>query len=141
MFKLSKLAQDLLEIDTTTNFHDAQFDTNVLQKIANLIIPKNNFFMSRKLYSEAIINKMQSQTTATFITSLQFLKGTILEGMIKKIANSKIDYNKLKESYIENGKKGITLLLSERLDNGKPRVTENKKVLEKIQTFLSQNNI
>ena len=58
--------------------------------------------------------------------------------IINKIAKAGIDNNILKQTFHENGIDGIRILFSESV-NGKPRVTTNKKIIEKVCRFLTVN--
>lgn len=135
MFKLSTLARDLLQIESTENFHNAIYDVEILEKIASTI-PKENLIVNGKTFTEALDHETQLQNEAILRQSLDVLKNVISEGMIKKIASAGINFAQLQDTYEESGKEGVVQLLSAEQENNKPRVTKNKRILEKIIRFL-----
>ncbi|XP_046746391.1 uncharacterized protein LOC124411343 [Diprion similis] len=108
LFKLKTLYDDFIRNENDTgsdsSFHDAQFDVEVLQKLAI------HFKIEEKLFS----------TLKTFQTSL-----------IELNDSSEIRSDYLINVYKKEGESKIVEILSEKVD-GKPRVSKNKKVLQKI---------
>lgn len=138
MFKLSTLAQDLLQIAMTGNFTDAAYDVKILEKLASTI-PKENLIMNSKSFTESLVHESRLQKAAVLGRSLDVLKGVISERMIKKIASVGINRAKLQDIFEENGREGVIKLLSAKQKDNKTCVTKNKKILEKILVVLDTN--
>ncbi|XP_043271207.1 DNA polymerase III PolC-type-like, partial [Venturia canescens] len=106
MFKLSRLAEDLLHIEPTTKFHEASYDVDILEKIASTI-PKEKLIANSKSFTECFVHEACLQKTAVLERSLNVFKGVISAGMIKKIASAGIDNTKIQKVYAESGRDGI----------------------------------
>ena len=78
--------------------------------------------------SENANDKKYKINRATLVT----LEKEFSNGMLNKMAHSGIHLNLLKESYEQNGQEAILLLFTENV-LGKPRVTKNKKILDKLK--------
>ncbi|XP_024867269.1 uncharacterized protein LOC112458144 [Temnothorax curvispinosus] len=138
MFKLSTLAQDLLQIELTENFHEAAYDVEILEQIASTI-PKENLIGNHKSFKESLDHETRLQKTAKLKRSLNIFKNVISNGMIKKIAEAGINRAKLQDIYEKSGREGIIQLLSAKQKDNKPRVTNQKRILENIVEFLDTN--
>ena len=64
--------------------------------------------------------------------------GKLSEGMAAKIAGSRLTMCHMPSAYQNGGKENLCDVLS-KLHNGKPRVTNNKKVLTDICRFFAEN--
>ena len=63
--------------------------------------------------------------------------------MIKRIPKEGITYGMMKKEYVKKGKDGIVKLLTEDIGEKKPKVTKNKKIINKIIEVIqstSQSN-
>jgi len=56
--------------------------------------------------------------------------------MLRKIASQRITFEVLKEEYDKKRKDGLVQFLKEPLINNKPRITKDKRVLNKLITFF-----
>ena len=63
--------------------------------------------------------------------------------MIKRIPKEGITYGMMKKEYVKKGKDGIVKLLTQDIGEKKPKVTKNKKIINKIIEVIqstSQSN-
>ncbi|KAH0552645.1 hypothetical protein KQX54_013719 [Cotesia glomerata] len=134
LFKLSKLAEDLLQ--QNGDFHEALYDVQVLQQLSSKFIGSKKLINSRKSYVECLANEAKSQKADTLMPSLKILKGIVSDNMLKKIANAGIDFNMMLAASEDKENQRLVQLLSELNDFNKPRVTKDKKILKKINDFL-----
>lgn len=137
-FKLQTLAQELLHIAPEEHFHEALFDVEILEKITVSVISIDDLFSQRKDFAERLNHYASQQNASITVRCLDPLKDVVSRGMLKKIANAGITYDKLKEVQKECGKEGVIKLLSEPLSNNKPRVSKNKKILAAMIAFLAK---
>ncbi|XP_046587819.1 uncharacterized protein LOC124292972 [Neodiprion lecontei] len=138
MFKLSRLAKDLLHVEPNEKFHEASYDVDILEKIASTI-PKEKLIANSKSFTQCFFHEARLKKAAVLERSLNVFKGVISPGMIKKIASAGIDNSEIQKVYAESGRDGIVRLLSTNHTDKKPRVTKDKKILEKILVFLETN--
>ncbi|XP_043284941.1 uncharacterized protein [Venturia canescens] len=102
MFKLERLANDLININGKENFHDALFDVQVLKELVTSCIPRKTLFENRKSFMEKCEQLNRSQNSGNIAKFLQPLKEVVSAGMIKKIANAGITFEKLKETHLSS---------------------------------------
>jgi len=94
LFKLSTLAQDLLQRNDNENFHNATYDVEVLENIVCSTISKEEIFKNTKSFVASLMYETQLQNIHVIVKSLYVLKGIISDAMIKKMATSGITYKK-----------------------------------------------
>lgn len=140
-FKLCELAKDYLNINSNESFHEreALYDVEILEKLSAFIDKIDlytNLYTNCKSYMESIIHVKNLQKTATTLSLLKPLKGIISNGMLRKIASHSITFKVLKEEYDKEGKDGLVQFLKEPLIDNKPRITKDKRVLNKLITFF-----
>lgn len=123
MFKLSTLANDLLNITSSGGFHEALYDVKILEQVLETLnIGKKAVLANAKCFFESLIHP-----------TLVPLIGATSKAMIKKISNASITYGMIEKEYSRKGDNGIIQLLSQGiLGDKKPRVTKDRKTLNKI---------
>ncbi|XP_034935711.1 uncharacterized protein [Chelonus insularis] len=127
VFKLSALANDFLPENSNENFHDAVYDANVLQQLSSLLISKTEFFDTAVSFRATLQSIMRLQNENCLKKTLQPLQNIISSGMIKKISQAGIDYNKLKKIYLQDGENAIIDLLSKKIEMGQLWLLRIKK--------------
>lgn len=133
-FKLQTLARDLLGLSTTDQFHEALFDVEILEKLCNCFLKKNDFFAICKPYKQSVMIRM-------LLPSLkQNLKSVVSNTIIERMAGASISYKVLKQVYSEGGETGIKQLLSKKTINNKVCVTKAKKIIDIILKHLKNIN-
>lgn len=137
-FQLSTLAKDFLQLSTTDSFHEGLFDVQVLEQLASKCFSTTDLCQYSKSFSSALQGDIQSQNTATIVSSLSSLNRTISRGMIRKIAQAGISFYDLQRVYKDKGSKGLRLFLSEPNVAKKPRVTKVARVLDNIITYFDK---
>lgn len=131
-FKLSSLASDLLGLSDTAKFHNASFDVEVLQQLIRFTKRENELLHFRKNYETYLEDHLQCNKVKENLRKLIPLKSVVSQSLLKKMAKADFTVDSLKECYKQNGEITLLNMLSEKLEDGKPRVTTNKKSLAKI---------
>ena len=67
---------------------------------------------------------------------LKPLKEILKDGILKKMAIKEITYDLVKTTFDDTGQQGIVQLLSRTVDNGKPVVTKNRRIINQVINFL-----
>lgn len=75
MFKLQTLAQDLLKLTSTDQFHEALYDVAILEKLTTSFIKKEDLCAICKTYKQSVMTKM-------LLPPLKVLKGVISDKML-----------------------------------------------------------
>lgn len=132
MFKLGTLAKDLLELTSDTSFHDALFDVEVLKKLIDSIDKENELLHFRKNYDTYLQEHLDCNKLKENLDSLVPFKSVVSQSLIKKMARASLTVDSLKECYRQKGEEALLHILSEKLEDSKPRVTNNKKSQYKI---------
>ena len=101
------MTRDFFHIDSSDNFHEGLYDVEILEGITS------------------------AKSTKIFPT-LAPLKVAASNIMIKRTSKVGITYGMMKKEYVKKGKEGIVKLLTEDIGEKKPRVTKNKKIINKI---------
>jgi len=136
-FKLSNLAKDFLQNeDFDEKFHDAEFDVIVLEKLVDAIDVKDLLCKNVKSVHQYLIDFNDSKKINQGLCYLYDLKQILSRDILKKMAKATITVDLLKDEYNTGGEERISLLLSKAQTDKRPLVTKNKKVIEKIVSFL-----
>lgn len=139
-FSQSNLLDQILGEGTSAGAHNAVNDVKNLNiLIEKLKITKENIIGHTKSLSSVLKEKEIDKLVQTNIKSLECLDKSISPGMTAKAAKSGISYSLLQKAFLQNGEKGIIMLLGEDV-NGKPRVSKNKGVITKLVNGLSELN-
>ena len=132
------LAKDL--IGATYNAHNAHDDARMLHKLVSKYISddlllKHSFTVS--WYRDYLAHCRMTQENMECLRPI-IKAGKLSEGMAAKIAGSGLTMCHMQSAYQNGGKENLCDVLS-KLHNGKPRVTNNKKVLTDICRFFAEN--
>lgn len=124
------------EVDVNS-LHNAIDDVKALKKlIENLAIPSSVLIEESK--SIALICDEEKNKNRILLNkaSLNAYKKNISTTIINKMAECGITQQVLKLAFEKSGNQGLRSLLRENV-NGKPRVTKNKNVLQKIYNIFA----
>ena len=138
IYTQESLAKDLL--GATYNAHNALDDVRMLQKLVSRYIPdelllKHSFTVS--WYRDHLAHSRMTQENIKSLNQL-VKAGKLSQGMAAKIAGSGLRMEHMEFAYQNGGVENLCGVLTE-LYKGKPRVTNNKKVLADISSFFQEN--
>ncbi|XP_077265898.1 uncharacterized protein LOC143899465 isoform X1 [Temnothorax americanus] len=131
-FSIASLAQDFLPSFDVQNLHNAIEDVKILHKIIEklniskkMIVnnAKSIYFLLQKEENKLI--ELQNKST------LLEYKNNVSSHIILRMSKAGINKSVLQQTYEKNGVDGLRILLSQSID-GKPRITNNKRVIDKI---------
>lgn len=74
MFKLSRLAEDLLHVEPNEKFHEASEDVDILEKIASTI-PKEKLIANSKSFTQCFVHEARLQNAAVLERSSECFQG------------------------------------------------------------------
>lgn len=134
-FKISALLMDYFPEASIESLHDAQEDVKVLQKLSEKLINDNLIKKNAKSISQLSYEQTVKNNNDLCKVSLQDYKSKLSSNMIEKLSKAGISKSILVETYEKKGEEGMKYLLSQNV-NGKPRVTSQKKTLNKIINIL-----
>ncbi|XP_066596946.1 uncharacterized protein [Prorops nasuta] len=141
-FRLSSLYEEFIKCDIyeddDSHFHDAEFDVTVLQEIVLHFDIENDLISTSKMLQECVIKINESCKIKASSQKLRLFKTIVSSGIIAKMAKADMRSEKLIEIYETEGEAQIVKLVSE-IINGKPRVSNNRSVLNKINKCLADN--
>lgn len=132
MFKLETLANDFLQPDSSGHFHDALFDVTSLQDLVRTFNCEDNLFAFSKIFQECynqLLTKKKMKYGLQFLTELTKV---VSPPILEKLCLCNITFSSLETTYKNEGEKAITHMLSETMENKKPKVTKNSRVISKI---------
>lgn len=139
-YSQTNLVKDLL--GATYNAHNALDDVRMLQKlvskyISNDLLLKHSFTVS--WYKRYLF---YCQITRENLKSLEILlnNGKISQGMALKIARSGLKMEDMEFAFQNGGGENLCAVLSE-VYEGKPRVTNNRKILLDICSFFDGSRV
>ena len=128
------LATDYLDQADITTAHNAANDVVMLQKLLTKLYPDIALIIAHtRSVSFLMDTKKRNDTIKIYKKSLDDL--TISASMKSKISKTGIDKSLWKNACDNGGIDGLTILLGENVD-GKPRVTKNKKLIQKSSVEL-----
>ena len=137
-FSIKSLVEDLLPGEDISGLHNAVDDVIILRKIMDCCQITDPII---KNFAKSICTIIQEEANKPIISSnkasLQAYSGNISANLIKKMSEAGINKDMLDEAYANDGDNGIRLLLGESV-NGKARVTNSKKILEKICAIFTK---
>lgn len=138
-FSQPDLVIDFLNPGDIQLAHNAKTDVEMLQKLLETTNVDKNTMLNHTNSLDFMLNKKEREKRIKLCkTSLDKLN--ISSFSKNKISKAIIDLNLLKET-AKKGYQGLEILLAENV-NGKPRVTNSKKVLrqlfEELNTLLGQ---
>lgn len=138
LFKLSTLAQDILGPDVLENFHNATFDVSVLQKLIKFLKKEDDLLKYMKPYETCLSDQLEYDTIKANLEKLHLLKGVVSQDLLKRMAKQNISFENLKEVYKNGGEESVYTFCTAKCESGKPKITRDKKAINKIITRLIQ---
>ncbi|XP_066585436.1 uncharacterized protein [Prorops nasuta] len=138
---LSILAHDIIEVSEPKMMHEALFDVKILQNLVTFVKKENEIVNLSKAYEHYLLKFKESEKLKEQLKNLNPLRNSVSRHLLQKIARQDITYDFLKEIFKCRGEAGFSTLLTENLDNNKPRVTKDKNAIKKIIDNLRFNVI
>lgn len=136
-FKLGMLAKDILNIEPNKNFHEALYDVVILRQLTSSVLKDDDIFKNAKTWITLLGKEQQSVKRPFQLFELQPLQGVLSKKMLEKMANEGITFEMVKSTFDAKGDNGIFELMSSEMDNGKPRITKNKRIINDVIQFLN----
>ncbi|XP_076113426.1 uncharacterized protein LOC143081077 [Mytilus galloprovincialis] len=132
-YKQEYIAQKLL--NEAYSAHNALDDCRMLMSLVKKT-EKIDVLLSDYFYSSHQVTFQGVQPNKESLEHL--LRSKVLSRTIfKKLEDSTLTYNHLKISYHRDGFDGLFYLLSEKTGSGKARISNNRRVIQKIADFFS----
>lgn len=132
-YKQEYIAQKLL--NEAYSAHNALDDCRMLMSLVKKT-EKIDVLLSDYFYSSHQVTFQGVQPNKESLEHL--LRNKVLSRTIfKKLEDSTLTYNHLKISYHRDGFDGLFYLLSEKTGSGKARISNNRRVIQKIADFFS----
>ena len=133
-YKLSSIYKDI--VGNEFDCHNALADAEALAKImTQLNIPEErilNYSMTTVSGVDYIYNRKRISENLKVIEDKLCRSGTITKSMAKKICESGLNYRYLKTAHQRDITNGIRAILTEKMENEKPRVTNRKHIINSI---------
>lgn len=104
MFKLEKLAVDILNIQANEKFHDALYDVEVLELLSVAAIDNADLFSTCKRFVESVNDCLLNIRVSAALPDLQLLSKVVSNAILRKIAIADITYQRLREVYQKSGR-------------------------------------
>ena len=123
--------------------HNAMGDVNAILQILNKLSVPASSLTSYSFTAKYVAEKhAYLQLKNAHLSSLEVLtdKNILTKGMAQKVAGSGLNIFHLKLARSRDEISGISQLFKEKFD-GKARVTNNKKIIAKVNDFLSQIDV
>ncbi|XP_066590805.1 uncharacterized protein [Prorops nasuta] len=122
----------------TSKLHNAVNDVDALKKLFIAIgITDDIIRASSKTCTEINDTKRKKLTIQSNKITLTRYTAVVSQRMINKLAAAGINEDKMQQVYEIGGRDGVLNLLTENVD-GRPRVTTNKKVVQKILSLFPE---
>ncbi|XP_071571338.1 uncharacterized protein [Temnothorax nylanderi] len=135
-FRLSVLAEEFIGDNASAGAHNGAVDVRILEDIIRVVGITDEELRGESISIEGIfIEEAQNAKTKLNKNSFDCIKEGVSAGMKTKMAKAGLTFNHLKESFLEGGEDAVTVLLASDV-NGHPRVTKNKKVIQRIITQI-----
>jgi len=86
-YKLSNLANELLEADVNTYFHDTLYDVQILQKLVDVLGHKESLFSLRQTFQDSLIQITNNKKCSNAIFEFGDQKTIVSRNILKKICS------------------------------------------------------
>lgn len=120
--------------------HNAVGDVAALSDILLKLKPDNKDLLTHSFSTESVITQQHfdQETRKNQKTFDQLVTGKYMTNFIAhRMAESGLMFDNSKSAYRVHGVEGIQNLLTEKRDNGGPRVTKNAAVIDKIVQYFT----
>jgi len=120
--------------------HDALVDCKLLDGLlAHFEVSEETVKSQVMPVRDILEREAKKKTKANNLAPLKVLKDyDISNVIIGRMASSCVTLQELHDVYAEHGRKGLAVCLGVQLD-GKPRVTTTKKIIDKIEIYVTSN--
>lgn len=135
-FKLGTLAKDVLKIESTENFHEALYDVKILKQLILSVLNIEEIYKNTKSWTLLLTQTREGEKSKIILPHLKPLKTILTYGILKKMAIAGITYELVTTTFNNLGENGIVELMTSKIENGKPRVTKNKRIINQLINFL-----
>ncbi|XP_034230904.1 uncharacterized protein LOC117639401 [Thrips palmi] len=137
---LQTLCADL-NIDSS-DAHDALADVTILNTVLVKLKISSTELIENSTDIQILIPRYYEQKEANSrLKDLKPLFGVVSENMRKKLAAANVSLQSLRDAYNASGETGISELLGNTTEDGKPLVTRHKPVFVQLANWLGQRNI
>lgn len=136
MFTLETLAKDFLEPQDSQHFHDAAYDVTILQNLVSILNCEDYLFNSMTSFADYYKSVLETNKISYNLQFLIDLQNIVSQQILKRLALHGVTYDSLLKLYESGGERGIQGLFTEKVENNKPKITTNKKIIEKMIEFL-----
>ena len=107
-----------------------------MKGLVSTVLNIDEFYKNTKSWASLLVHTRQLQKTKVMLPHLKPLKEILKDGIFKKMAIEEITYDLVKKTFDDTGEEGIVQLLSRTMDNGKPVVTKNRRIMNQVINFL-----
>nr|XP_018908513.1 PREDICTED: uncharacterized protein LOC109038044 [Bemisia tabaci] len=133
------LAVDILGPSSNMMAHEALADATTLISIFRKEkVPLSQIFEFARSIKDVLKREDTRITAQNNLLTLGTLRPLIKDSMLRKMAEAGLDLEYLKKCLDAEGPEGLARYLSEILEDGKPRVTLNKRILKDICDAVKQ---
>lgn len=138
-FKLETLTKDFLQSYQRQNYHDAACNVKLLRRLVDRLSSEDKLFKFTKTFRESYIKTLESNNyISSNFQSLDELTLVVPESILKRLTLHGISCKSLINVYKNGGDEGIISLFTEKIA-GKPRITKDKKILDKVMRFVNSS--
>lgn len=138
-FKLGTLATDILKIESTDKFHEALYDVQILKQLVLSVLDVDLILKNTKTWASLLSHKRGLEKFKIMQPHLKPFKDVLSNGILKKMAIAGVTYDQIKTAYDNKGDNGVMEFMSSKMDDGKPRVTKNKRIINQVINVLKPN--
>lgn len=139
-YRQGSLADDILP-DRSYNAHNAGDDVRMLYDLLSVAgveeeqLQEHSFLVANVEDRRKFANQKKT-LLETYNPVIR--EKTMSKQMCDKAAGTGLSFTHIKCAYNRSGQDGVSSILSERTQNNKPRVTNQKKIIQRICEFLAR---
>lgn len=116
--------------------HDAQFDVFLLEKLCIQNFTLQNITDAAKIWYQVIEDTDNRENALKILPSFKPMKDVLSSAMQKKLASSGISYDKILETFEQEGEEKTISLLQNKVD-GRSTLMESMKPIHKVLEYLT----
>ncbi|XP_024876925.1 uncharacterized protein LOC112457860, partial [Temnothorax curvispinosus] len=128
-------SEEFIGDNASAGAHNRAVDVRILEDIRVVGITNEELRGGSISIEMTFIEEAQNPKTKLNKNSFDCIKEGVSAGMKTKMAKAGLTFSHLKESFLEGGEDAVTVLLASDV-NGHPRITKNKKVIQRIITQI-----
>uniref|UniRef100_A0ABD2XAY9 Exonuclease domain-containing protein n=1 Tax=Trichogramma kaykai TaxID=54128 RepID=A0ABD2XAY9_9HYME len=137
-FKLASLANDLLGTNKEDGFHEALFEVVILEKLVLHINKQDELIKYLKPYNKCYQKQSEYDFIQNNMKYLESLRQVVSRELQVRMVRAGFSRSFLLKKLKEEGEKYVLDLLSEKMADGKPKITKNNMALTKIMNDLKK---